>query len=35
MEEDREVRYNNFFIDIQSIGSEKGVNLTYANKRLY
>lgn len=30
-----EVRYNNFFIDIQSIGSEKGVNLTYANKRLY
>lgn len=30
-----EVRYNNFFTDIQSIGSEKGVNLTYANKRLY
>ena len=30
-----EVRYNNFFTDIQSIASEKGVNLTYANKRLY
>lgn len=30
-----EVRYNNFFTDIQSIGSEKSVNLTYSNKRIY